>query len=1372
MHVLNWRRFAGPGLALTMMMALLLALPALGPVTVRAQSSDLIISGVIDGPLSGGVPKAIELYAVNDIADLSAYGLESANNGNPSSGPEYTFDAISASAGDFIYVASETTGFNDFFGFLPNATGSVASINGDDAILLFQNGAIVDVFGEVGVDGSGRPWEYTDGWAYRVDATGPDGSTFQLSNWTFSGPNALDGESSNATAATPFAIGSYTGGGDPPPPDVCAGAIPVADVQGSGDVTPLAGQEVTIRGIVTADFGSEIIVQELTGGLRSGMLVFSSGNGAGQGDDVCVTGVASERFGQTQIGGNGNPNATIDILSSNNSLPAPALVETAAIATGAATAEDYEAVLVRVENVTVTDPDLGFGEFLVDDGSGGTRVDDKAPLGYAPQLNDTFEAIVGPLLFSFSNYKISPRGPSDLIGLAGPPTGNCPVPPAIAKIHQIQGEGATVTCNEQVVSIEAIVVGDFQRNDQLRGFFVQEEDADTDDNPATSEGLFVFCSSCPVDVAVGDLVQVTGAAGDFFGMTQIAATGSADVTMLNSGNALPTPAGVALPVPGVPAGDLTAAEAAIDAYFEQFEGMLVNFPAQLTVAEYFQLGRFGQVVLTEGGRIRQFTDANLPDAAGLMAHTIDRASRTIILDDDNNTQNSPIAVTPDGPYFHPLPGLSNDNFFRGGDTIANLTGVLHWSFAGFSGTDAWRIRPVTEAFSYDFTAENSRPASPDDVGGNLKIASFNVLNYFTTLDDGRAICGPDATLGCRGANSLAELERQRDKIVSAIVEIDAAIVGLIEIENNPVDAALLDLVAGLNAATAPGTYAALETGSIGSDAIKVAFVYQPARVALVGDFAVLDTPEFVNPNTPDPKNRPALAQTFEHTATGEIFTVVVNHLKSKGSGCGVGDDDATTGQGNCNLTRTLAAQELADWLAGDPTASGDPDFMIIGDLNAYRNEDPIAALENAGYTDLIDSLLGSDAYSFVFDGQLGYLDHALANAGMLSQVSGVTEWSINADEINLFDYNDEIRDPGEASFERESAALSIYRPDAFRSSDHDPVIVGLNLEASVAALTIVKEANPAAPWLDWPFAGSGAIGDFMLDNDDGSETPDRLTFELAPGSYTVSETNRPGNWDLRIACDADFSVEGDSVTVNLAAGSELTCTFSNERRPQIRITKYEDLNQNGRRDQGEPGLKDWQMFLYISDGQGGWQQIQPREVRTRGNGTANYTNLEPGIDHLVCEEQRDGWRTSEPANPLEVDGRICQVVANLSYGEVRPVQFGNFQETMLYRARQVGARVWIERDVELAGLNDFDRDGDGWALVGRTNGAGNNGELRGFFMEGTFPYAVVFNNSRNKGNRCILVTPTSLEQVRKGQTRMGTTVQDPYINPEFGCEAP
>jgi predicted extracellular nuclease len=318
------------------------------------------------------------------------------------------------------------------------------------------------------------------------------------------------------------------------------------------------------------------------------------------------------------------------------------------------------------------------------------------------------------------------------------------------------------------------------------------------------------------------------------------------------------------------------------------------------------------------------------------------------------------------------------------------------------------------------------------VGGGLQVASFNVLNYFDTLDLGPDICGPDEDQECRGADSEFELERQRAKIVAALAGLDADIVGLIEIENDDGEAAA-DILAALNAVVGAGTYAALETGTIGTDAIKVAMIYKPAVVTPIGDEAILDST--VDPRFDDTRSRPALAQTFQ-TGDGGRFTLVVNHLKSKGSEC-AGDPDIGDGQGNCNVTRTLAAEALVDWLASDPTSSGDRDVLVIGDLNAYAYEDPIDVFIEAGYQDLARAFEGDSAYSYVFQGQSGYLDHALASPTLAAQVTGATDWHINADEPPVLDYNVEFKSPGHLD--------TLYAPTPYRSSDHDPVLVGLDL---------------------------------------------------------------------------------------------------------------------------------------------------------------------------------------------------------------------------------------------------------------------------------------------------------------------------------------
>ncbi len=351
----------------------------------------------------------------------------------------------------------------------------------------------------------------------------------------------------------------------------------------------------------------------------------------------------------------------------------------------------------------------------------------------------------------------------------------------------------------------------------------------------------------------------------------------------------------------------------------------------------------------------------------------------------------------------------------------------------------YRIQPTQGA---DYTNTNPRTASPDPVGGTLKVASFNVLNYFKTLDYPSGdpldnMCGPLQNQECRGADADQpdEFTRQRDKIIAALTEIDADVVGLLEIENNITDDAVIDLVNGLNAVNGAGIYDYVSTGTIGSDAIKVALIYKPASVSLVGGYAILDSS--VDSRFIDTKNRPTLAQSFQDNTTGGIFTVAVNHLKSKGSACDdVGDPDTGDGSGNCNLTRKAAAEALVDWLATDPTGSGDDNFLIIGDLNSYDKEEPIDAIVAGGYTDLIYAFHGEDAYSYVFDGQTGYLDYALASTGLLGEVTGVAEWHINADEADLIDYDTSFKGPNQDL---------IYAPDAYRSSDHDPVIVGLSV---------------------------------------------------------------------------------------------------------------------------------------------------------------------------------------------------------------------------------------------------------------------------------------------------------------------------------------
>lgn len=588
---------------------------------------------------------------------------------------------------------------------------------------------------------------------------------------------------------------------------------------------------------------------------------------------------------------------------------------------------------------------------------------------------------------------------------------------AFTRTYEIQGSGLTSPLVGSVVSTEGIVVGDFQTTGL--GFYIQDDTGDG--NPATSDGLSVFGGS--TDVSIGDRVRVRGTVAEFSGLTQV--SGVSQIWVCSSGNSV-TPAALNLPVYAL-------------SDFEPYEGMLVTLPQTLYISEHFNFDRFGEVVLTTDRQYQPTAIYEPGSQAAADLAELNTVSR-ITLDDARSGQNPDPAIHPNGDVF------DLDNLFRGGDTVTGVTGVLDYR-AGF-----YRIQPTQAPSTY--SSENPRPAQPSDVGGTFRVASLNTLNYFSTLDLGPDVCGPLANQECRGADTPTEFQRQQDKLVAALAAMDADIVGLLEMENHPQDVPTETLVNALNSVVGAGTYAYVATGAIGADAIRQALIYKPASVTPVGDSAVLDSS--VDSRFIDALNRPTLAQTFQEVSTGGVFTVAVNHLKSKGSDCSaVGDPDTGDGSGNCNLTRKSAAEALVAWLASDPTGSGDEDFLIIGDLNSYDKEDPIDVLVAGGYTDLLGLFAGEGAYTYLFDGQLGYLDYALASGDLVSQVTGAVAWHVNADEPDLIDYNMDFKAP---------AQDLIYAPDAYRFADHDPVIVGLGLcEAEAPTLSVALTPNVLFP---------------------------------------------------------------------------------------------------------------------------------------------------------------------------------------------------------------------------------------------------------------------------------------------------------------------
>jgi uncharacterized protein len=586
----------------------------------------------------------------------------------------------------------------------------------------------------------------------------------------------------------------------------------------------------------------------------------------------------------------------------------------------------------------------------------------------------------------------------------------CDEPTLISDINTVGANGLPNTTRfGQRLGVEAIVTADFK--DGLNGFFVQEEDVDSDGDPMTSEGIFVFAPAEPSAPPVGSLVCVVGTVGVFNGLYQLT---NVRVEALAGDQPLPTAVQLEMPVD-----DLVE--------IARIAGMRVELTGEdgtmMVVQNFFQ-GQFGELDLSATGRLWNPTELFRPLDPAAQALRNDNRRAQIKLDDASSATNR-----------QPVPWLANGADRAGAETSDLIEGIAAYQFGWY------RIQPTDpDAISFTNTI-NPRPDGPPDVlaeaerRDQVTVAAFNVLNYFTTLTS-------ESNLA-RGADTPEEFELQAAKIVTALTKLDADVVGLMEIENNfgASNDALADLVDRLNAVAGPGTYAGVDLGApAGSDAISNAMIYRPDAVTPVGDLALADHPAFVNPlGAAVDRNRPAVTQAFE-TASGEVFVAAVNHLKSKGSACGAVDPGNTLA-GNCNLTRTMAAEELVRWLAeDDPTGTGAEHITILGDLNAYAMEDPIETLRDNGYVDALADEPG-EAYSYVFDGELGRLDHGFVSASLAPHVVDGAEWHINADEPAAFDYND-WNDP------------ATQDTSEFRSSDHDPLVIGLQFGTPLRPSTL------------------------------------------------------------------------------------------------------------------------------------------------------------------------------------------------------------------------------------------------------------------------------------------------------------------------------
>lgn len=627
------------------------------------------------------------------------------------------------------------------------------------------------------------------------------------------------------------------------------------------------------------------------------------------------------------------------------------------------------------------------------------------------------------------------------------------------KIYELQ-ENGTKHQMGIAYTVDGIVTADFPH---LSGYFLQ--DVTGDGNELTSDGIFIYDSS--LDVQVGDRVIVNGLLAEVNNETRLNTTAA---LICQSNLALPIPISLNLPV-----GD-----------FENYEGMLVTFPQALTVTDVNNLRRYNQFTLSNG-RLFMPTHLTTPGSSAQAQQSLNNRSQVTV--DDGSNIEYPATI------IYPPPELTAMNPLRNGDTVTGLAGILTQNTSGY------RVHPTT---TMSFNHTNLRPTLPPDVGGTLKVASFDLSNYFDTFPNStpNGCFGPaaDDHEDCRGASNSLEFTRQRDKLIKAIAGIDAHIIGITELENEIGSGVIQTLVNGLNTETILGTYGFINTGQIGTDAIRTGIIYKPGKVTPVNPVQILNTTSFENP---------AIAQSFSENATGAQLTLVVTHFKSRGN-CptvthpGYTDpvygENYDTGDGhNCwNASRQRSVDELINWLTANPTGVSDPDVLIMGNFNSYMMEEPVTRLQNSGYTNV------NTPYTSIFDGQAGNVNYGFTTSPLLPQIVGAAVWHLNADEPSALDYNTEWKSP--------SQITNLYHVDSYRSAEHDPLVVGLDLDYPLQNFNLLL-----------PETGT-SYGDISSNI--------TLTWEAVASANTYHLTlTRPNESDL-IVNDLTPSSDSDGLTCN------------------------------------------------------------------------------------------------------------------------------------------------------------------------------------------------------------------------------------------------
>lgn len=558
-----------------------------------------------------------------------------------------------------------------------------------------------------------------------------------------------------------------------------------------------------------------------------------------------------------------------------------------------------------------------------------------------------------------------------------------PEPGRIA-IGQVQGSGERSPLEGKQVTVQGVVVGSFAQG--LGGVFLQSDRDDGD--PATAEGLFLeVAPKAAPELRYGQRVRVSGTVTEF-GDDRATLTGLRDIAVRVLGELEPARL------------DVRLNRAPED--WERYEGMRLRITVPLTVSGNHNLTRQGELIASFDGRLMTPTElaAPGPEAAAISASN----ARRMLLLDDNRLGKDPRKL-----WFLREP-LSDAAPLRAGSLLEDVVGVLDQRRGAYRLQLAEPLR-VRHA---------RRPAAPS-VPGNVRVAALNLLNLFNGDGAGGGFPTP------RGAESAEQHAEQQRKLVASVQALQPDVAALMEVENDGpgADSALAQFVSALNAAGPARDWRAIEPASRpGSDEIRVAIIYRSSRMTPVGAAANLRGGPF------EGRSRVPVAQAFR-AGRGPVFAVVAVHFKSKGCGregdqARGADADQRDGQGCWNPVRLESARRLHAWIAADPTGTGAP-AMLLGDFNAYAMEDPMRWLREAGWRDAFAEAGAERPYSYVYDGQAGRLDHALLAPALVPRLRGAVEWHSNADESAAFGYQDQ-RDG-----------------DPWRASDHDPLLLGLDL---------------------------------------------------------------------------------------------------------------------------------------------------------------------------------------------------------------------------------------------------------------------------------------------------------------------------------------